>query len=266
MRVGAPERGQNDRPVNGSEAPADQSTVELTAAQRIAHAAVLDSNPDAHPADCAVCAQIKQENSVTEPNPELEAIKAELAAANAARDAAVAEAAGLKASQAAASVDEAVAAAVAAKDTELDGVNAKLVAETNRADAAEQALETYKTETAAAAEAAAAEAALAEVKDARVAALAGLLPDERIEARADFYAGLPEDAWTETLADIKANAKQEVLPTAGRIAGASAAVSLGGSTPPPPPAQAAAADGAPLTGAGATKALLARRRELAKLS
>lgn len=232
--------------------------MELTAAQRIAHAAALEANPGAHPTDCNICAHLTQENAV--PAEDLATITAERDAARTAAAEAQAELEKLKTAQAGSAVDTAVAAAVAAKETEIDQLNAKLGAETSRADAAEQALDAYKTEVADAEAQRLEDERLAGVKEQRVAALAGLLSDERITARADYYAGLADADWAEQLEDLRANAKQEVKPPAGTIPGASAAVSLGTSTGAASTAAAQAAAGGVKSGLDASRAIIRATR------
>jgi hypothetical protein len=143
-------------------------------------------------------------------------------------------------------VETAVAAAVAPLQTEIDGLATRAAAaeaRTAELEAEATAAEAARVE---AEEAAATAAALAEVRAARAAVLAGSIEEgglgwdaERVEARADFYAGLDEDAWLGQVEDLRAQAsvtsKIDPPTPPAPLAGASV---VGGS--PKPPAQAKA--------------------------
>lgn len=173
-------------------------------------------------------------------------LEAAVAAATAPLQAQIAE---LTAAQAGSAVEAAVAEAVAPLQTQLDQVETRAAA----AEARVAELEAEATAAAEAAEAAEAERieveALAAVKAARVAVLAASVEDgglgwtaERVEARADHYAGLPEDAWLVQLEDLRAQAssvsKIDPPDVDKPLAGASV---VGGTTTPAgaAPAQAA---------------------------
>lgn len=159
---------------------------------------------------------------------EKRATDAEAAVAAAEKRATDAEAQVAAANDAAA--DDAHKQALAAKDAEIDAAAVQLKAATDRvaeleaSDAALDAVRTYlKDRDEVADDAVIADPAAylvakdaegeklakaAEVKAERVAALDGLLPAERIEARADYFAGLPDEDWTAALDDLKANAPE----------------------------------------------------------
>lgn len=142
-------------------------------------------------------------------------------------------------------VETAVAAAVAPLQVEIDGLATRAAAaeaRTAELEAEATAAEAARVE---AEEAAATAAAFAEIRTARAAVLAGTVEEgglgwdaERVEARADFYAGLDEDAWLGQVEDLRAQASvtSKIDPPAppAPLAGASV---VGGS---PKPAQAQA--------------------------
>ena len=214
------------------------SAAAISPAERIAHDTALQADPAAHPSDCATCAALAKESTTVNDAEKLAAAEkraadAEAKLADETKRANDAEEAAKVAQKAATDADH--EKVVEAKDREIDGLNAKVTTAEKRASDAEasvaalDAVRAYIKERApeatdeeladpaaflAALDKKAEDAEkLAAVKAERVKALDGLLPEDRIEARADYYAGLADDAWTEQLADLKAQAGEGTGPT-----------------------------------------------------